>query len=301
MPDIPALNSSLRFWGWVGYVATALVFIGVVGESIVELTSWVKSPLRKTTIGKVSALLLILGLATELTSGFKISQITDEITAILNKEAGEARAAAGEADKRAGEAFGRASAADERASTNEKEAARLTKLAEDERIARVELEDKIGWRRIGHTKQAKMASHLSRFPSESALIAYDPNDLEAATFAWDLAAMLRTARWDVSEPLEALSMREGPVPFGTNPPLSTGVRVWSTDDQISRNAALAIVKELSSSGFDAAISSDATALRWVQPTPTRVLVSVEHKPEGAQGGAKLRQQHSKKTMGQPPR
>jgi hypothetical protein len=83
-------------------------------------------------------------------------------------------------------------------------------------------------------------------------------------------------------------MREGPVPFGTYPPLPVGARVGSTDDEQSRNAANAVVSELSSRGFDATLVPYA-GLPSIHPTPTRVIIFVDHKPEGAQGEYKLGQ------------
>jgi hypothetical protein len=188
----------------------------------------------------------------------------------------------------------RAANALDRASANEKEAARLRKLAEDERLARVELESKVAWRRIDPKAQSELASHLSRFAKEPALIAYNPNDVEASTFASDIALTLHAAKWDVTEPLAVLSLREGPVPFGTNPRLPTGVLVWCTDDEASRTAATALVEQLSSRGFDAIISPERRNLLGIHPTTTRVVMSVEHKPEGAQGEYKLRQQNTHK-------
>jgi len=174
-----------------------------------------------------------------------------------------------------------------RAAANEKEAAQLRKLAEDERTARVELESKVAWRKLDNRTQGDMASHLARFSKEPALVSYNPQDIEAASFASDIAATLHAAKWEVFDALSVLSMREGPVPFGTNPKLDTGVRVWCTADETSRRAATALVEQLSSRGFDAVISPEAKSLLGIHPTPTRVVVSVEHKPEGAQGEYKL--------------
>ncbi len=56
-----------------------------------ELTSLIKAHERKTKIAKLSALVLIVGLAGELISGPKISSVTDQITAILKNEAEDAR------------------------------------------------------------------------------------------------------------------------------------------------------------------------------------------------------------------
>jgi hypothetical protein len=175
----------------------------------------------------------------------------------------------------------------ERAAHLEKQAAELGKAAEDERTARVELESKVAWRKLDNGTQSDMASHLARFSKEPALVSYNPQDIEAASFASDIAATLHAAKRDVFDALSVLTMREGPVPFGTNPKLDTGVRVWCTADETSRKAATALVEQLSSRGFDALISPEAKSLLGIHPTPTRVVVSVEHKPQGAQGEYKL--------------
>ena len=121
-------------------------------------------------------------------------------------------------------------------------------------------------------------------------MAYNTQDIEATSFASDIAAMLHAAKWDVPEPLGMTVMREGPVPLGTNPRLPTGVVVWCTSDEPSRTAATALVGELSSRGFDAIISPEHQNLLGIHPTPTRVVIFVEHKPEGPQGEYKLRAQ-----------
>jgi hypothetical protein len=165
--------------------------------------------------------------------------------------------------------------------------AELGKTAEDERAARVGLESKVAWRKLDNRTQSDLASHLASFSKEPALVTYNPQDIEAASFASDIAATLHAAKWEVFDALSVLSMREGPMPFGTNPSLDTGVRVWSSADENSRKAATALVEQLSSRGFDAVISPDAQNLLSIHPTPTRVVVSVEHKPEDAQGEYKL--------------
>lgn len=179
---------------------------------------------------------------------------------------------------------------EERAAGLEKQAAELSKAAEDERTARVELESKVAWRSLNKLARSEIAFHLAQFSKQPALISYNPQDVEAASFASDIAAALHEAKWDVFDAMAVLKMREGPVPFGTNPQLDTGVRIWSTDDANSRKAATVIVAQLSFHGFDAVMSDDAKSLLSIHPTPTRVVISVEHKPEWAQGEYKLRAQ-----------
>lgn len=165
--------------------------------------------------------------------------------------------------------------------------ARLQKDTEDERTARVLLESKVAWRKLDAKTQCDMAFHLKRFSGESALVTYQPDDVEAASFAGDIAAMLNDAKWSTSEPLEVLSMREGPVPLGTTPRVSTGINIWSTDDEASRDAANSLIRQFIARGFDAKLNPAERSLLNIRPTPTRVVVSVAHKPEGAQGIYKL--------------
>ena len=188
------------------------------------------------------------------------------------------------------DAQGIAAQANARAAANQKEAARLTKDAEDERTARVELESKVAWRNLNKQVRFEMASRLAKFSGEPALVSHNPEDIEAASFASDIAAILHEAKWKVFDAMAVLGMRAGPVPFGTHPQLDTGVRIWATDDENSHEAAVALVAQLSSRGFNAVMSPEAKSLLYIHPTPTRVVISVDHKPEGAQGEYKLRAQ-----------
>jgi len=177
--------------------------------------------------------------------------------------------------------------------TLELQAAGLIKAAEDEKSARVELESRVAWRRLRAEEQPKFCVPLKPFGGQTALIAYNPNDLEAFTFALTIASALRMANWDVTEPLAVLEMREGPVPLGTNPPLQTGVIVGSTNDEGSQKAARALIATLHSYGFDASKASEGGLLN-IHPTPDRVSIAVEYKPEGPQGEYKLRKLNNKK-------
>src|SRR5207302_1331132 len=149
-------------------------------------------------------------------------------------------------------ALERATKAEERLSENEKEAARLNKLAEDERLARIKIEEDVAWRRLTKDQQTKIASHLELFSSETALLQYNLNDVEADSFASDIASALQKAKWKkVFEPLAVMTTREGPVSLGTNPPIDRGVIIISTGDKISHDASEAIRNMLERFGFDA--------------------------------------------------
>jgi hypothetical protein len=77
-------------------------------------------------------------------------------------------------------------------------------------------------------------------------------------------------------------MREGPVPFGTNPPLPRGIIILSTKDETSRKASGALMRELTALGFDCERRPDDE-----RPNHT-IWILVEHRPEGAQGESKIK-------------
>lgn len=79
--------SSSALWT---YGSAFVVLVGVIGETITELTSWIKPECRRKKIAKASALVLILGLTGDLIAIHK----TELETAFLTKEAGDAKTSA---------------------------------------------------------------------------------------------------------------------------------------------------------------------------------------------------------------
>jgi hypothetical protein len=170
----------------------------------------------------------------------------------------------------------------ERASANEKEAASLRKLAQDESLARLQLEAELAWRRISKDSQSAIADHLVRLPWQMAQISYNPADLEAQSFASDIASALRGAKWEAFEPQAIANMHQVLVTLKTDTPLETGTTVTSTKNRTSRVAASGLVHELSALGFDATLSPT----RFQQSTST-VFIFVGRRPDGVQGEFKL--------------
>jgi hypothetical protein len=157
----------LYFWKHSGEAGTLIVILGVTGELVADL--WYEE--RKKThraISGLSTLILILGLVIELYSNGRVSALSDEITAAL-------------------------------ASTNEREsaslkrqAAILIKQAEDERMARVQLEKEVAWRHISPKEaeaiRSAIPAHLTGFKIEVRHLLSDP---EAARYASEIADALR--------------------------------------------------------------------------------------------------------------
>jgi hypothetical protein len=99
MSEISTLESLAEFWELVDYVGLFLVFVGVIVESLVEFTSLIKSSFWKPRIGKVSALVLIVGLALELISSSRLSVINRQVVGILFAQAADAKKRAAHAEK----------------------------------------------------------------------------------------------------------------------------------------------------------------------------------------------------------
>lgn len=177
-------------------------------------------------------------------------------------------------------------AKDERAKADsqnkELEIGKLKETAEAERLARIKIEASVEWRTLSKQKIESLASHMSAFPNQTALIEYNADDLEASNFGDDIASALSNATWKLPEPMEILVMREGPMPIGSHEPVRLGVDVWSTGDPVSRQAAALLADELNKMGFDA--NKPPTIDKSQVP---RVLVFVQHRPKGPQGDAKL--------------
>jgi len=89
---IDTLTSSLSPWEDTGYVATGIVITGCIGESIVEFTKWIKDERNKSLAGRISAFILIAGLALEVLAQVKVNSISGQIIALLNNQTAEARA-----------------------------------------------------------------------------------------------------------------------------------------------------------------------------------------------------------------
>jgi hypothetical protein len=73
--------------------------VGVIVESVVEFSSLIKSSFWKPKIGKISALVLVVGLALELVASSRQSVINRQVVGILSAQAADATKRAAHAEK----------------------------------------------------------------------------------------------------------------------------------------------------------------------------------------------------------
>jgi hypothetical protein len=235
-----------------------ILALGIIGE-YAKSEKW-KS--RKRTF----EILVIIGVAGEIFADggiflFSLQTISDREIAVLNGKAGEANRKAGEANQKAGEANCRASA-------NQKEAARLGKLAEDERLARVKIEQSLAWRRLDPQELKQLARPLLRFTGQSFTVITDESDPERSDAGFWIEALLTEAHWK--------SVYAGSTPelsARSNVLLSTpwaGVAVWPTPKANKKvvEAAKVLASLLAKKGFGAFETQVIWGLVPLHPPPS---------------------------------
>ncbi|PYK25760.1 MAG: hypothetical protein DMG86_23385 [Acidobacteria bacterium] len=144
------------------------------------------------------------------------------------------------------------------------------------------LQGKMVPRRLTKEQQERLASGVSSLAPQLASVWYGAGDKESENFSWDIASALNAAGWRVFSPASTAALAQGGKPFGSIPRLQTGVIVGSNKDEPSMRAADTFVRELSALGFDT--RKAANIGNGSEPV---VVVSVQARPDGAQGELKL--------------
>jgi len=144
------------------------------------------------------------------------------------------------------------------------------------------LQGKMVPRRLTKEQQERLASGVSSLAPQLASVWYGAGDKESENFSWDIASALNAAGWRVFSPASTAALAQRGKPFGSIPRLQTGVIVGSNKDEPSMRAADTFVRELSALGFDT--RKAANIGNGSEPV---VVVSVQARPDGAQGELKL--------------
>jgi hypothetical protein len=144
------------------------------------------------------------------------------------------------------------------------------------------LQSKMLPRRLTKGQQETFVSDVSSLAPQSASVWYGAGDKESENFSWDIASALNAAGWKVFSPASTATLAQSGKPFGSIPRLQTGVVVGSNKDAASMKAADALAAELTALGFDARKATEIG--NGHEPL---VVVTVQARPEGAQGEMKL--------------
>jgi hypothetical protein len=128
-------------------------------------------------------------------SAYVSSNIADIVQGDADRRITEARTRGDEARAQAAEANERASAAAERAATLEKEAAEANRIAEEERFARIKIEQRIANRLLTQEQHKAIVEEMHNFKNVHIAIGEAPMTTESMLFANSLIAAFAEAGW----------------------------------------------------------------------------------------------------------
>jgi hypothetical protein len=279
---------------WLNFSAI-VVALGILGECVVEVAfdSEMRQDKRKMALTLLFGAIVLSGVLGEYVFGKKVSEISGSLQRIkdqrvaiadanaaqANAEAARANAKAAEAAKQSALSLERTNEAEERAAKEEVEAARLSKAAEGERLARLRDEATSVPRRLSVSDQRMMADELKSFAGLQVFIYYRDEGREPFAFASDIRQVVAHAGWVTAqlEP-EATIIVDGPAIPAL---LHTGV--WLTYSTVgpSLPAAQELAQSLTVRGFEVHIErvNPLSAFR----DAALLAISVEPRPLGVQG------------------
>jgi len=206
LPDseVASLETALGCWEWFGYISTGVVALGCIGEFVAEFTSLPRSDTHKHKLARLSLMILILGIAGELLSAVRTSQLSGQIIANIEERAANAEQKAGEAN--------------DRAAANEKESAQLHKDAEGLKAENLRLEAIVQPRTISLLARQALADKLRQFAlsfkGRKVKLASQVGDAEGLVFATEIHDILHRAGIDVDPSGVARQEWVGTVYFG---------------------------------------------------------------------------------------
>jgi hypothetical protein len=256
--DLDNLEKSWASLDWWLNAWTILVVVGVAVELLVIITEYAHDwrDFRRGTIhtpdkpsilifglGFLGAAMVPVGVAGEFQIHVKAGKIESDMRSKSRELVGMADGKAADAEQKAGESNERASKANERAAQAQAQAARLTKEAEklkkdaeDERLARVKIEETIAWRAPKSELIDTLSSSLQQFSGQRWVLIDEEGEPERINVAVWLVKLLGASKWSFET---GHSITELSLP-------ATNLVVWVTPNAPDRvvNAAKALVPVL---------------------------------------------------------
>jgi hypothetical protein len=168
----------------------------------------------------------------------------------------------------------------------------LSKEAAQLRVDAEEMKQALAPRRLTLKQRTAISSQLLNFFRQPVVAISNPFDVEASILAAEILSALKSAKWDTVVPHWAIDRNVSSLERAPSIPV-TGILVQAAPDKRSQLAAKALVRELSSNGFDSRIPKKGVVGFGPKSDPL-IVVDVEARPEGPQGEAKLRAEAKKK-------
>jgi hypothetical protein len=188
-----ALEQLLSSYNWWMGLSTIAVAVGILGEYVAHFIfeKDARENKREMAVSILFGVLVLGGVVGEYIFASKLSQVAETLQQMADAEVAQANKDAAQANERAANA--------------EKEAARLGKMAEDEKLARVKIEQQLAPRTLDGEQQKRIRGRLSGFAGTPFELAVS-DTTEAAALMLTLDNLLRAAGW-VYKPSENADFR----------------------------------------------------------------------------------------------
>lgn len=203
--DHAGLERMLSTTNWWTNLWLVVGAIGVFGEYVLRFLSEKRNRESKVkkTVSLLFAAMVLCGVFGGYIFGRRLSKESGITQSRAEAEMAHAKQEVQQARSEAARSLNEALSTQERISKNEKEAARLRKVAEKERLAALELKRQLAPRRLSSNIQIKLAGKLLPYRGQRATVVYRAGDLEASAFAGDLTRALIRVGWVSSGPIES--------------------------------------------------------------------------------------------------
>jgi hypothetical protein len=202
IPDLVERASSAHRWIALGYIAS-LLLAALFSYLLWASGNKVQDALRTDADARI-AQVKSDGETAKRESGQKIAE--------LNKQAEGLRSEAESARKDIAAAQVEVAKASERAANAERETARLNKIAEEERLARVKIEDRLRPRRLSQQQREAIRGAVSAFRGTEVHLTTVVSDSDGSQYAKDFEDVLSQARWHITS--SAAGVFVAPLPVG---------------------------------------------------------------------------------------
>lgn len=158
--------------------------------------------------------------------------------------------------------------------------------AAEANLRAAQIEESIAPRRLTKAKQSDIASQLKKFSGEPVSLWHGAGDKESETFAFEIAQSLHKTKWTVWAPAALMTLSAGGRLFDDSlSRMETGINISRPSTGVGREAGDSLLQILMALGFDVAMVPES---RRSKNSGVTISVTVNARPEGPQGDAKLR-------------
>lgn len=236
MDGVELLIAHEEFWSSVGYW---ILVAGLVGDITVLVVPKHRERLEKV-LTAFFTIVIIIGVAIEHRADATISILVSREQTVAAQKMAQLKKEAADTNNKAESFRLQIADATERAATAQQAGAEANRIAEEEHLARVKLEQKMADRHISGSQRERMLQVLSSRHGKVEVEALISEGREASAYAWEIDGVFHQAKWEVEDPRAMMSFAR---------PLAGILLDARTDDESSKNLAKFLAQAFAAAGI----------------------------------------------------